>query len=98
MCEEIAEIVENVQPGRVFTVEDGGLWFSGMNANLGELVDEVGMALREEGYHVGPPMDDDAVLFGGLFLPVAEAEEIDEDAHQSIVSSPGGSRGEPLPN
>lgn len=92
MCSDICEIVETVQRGRVFCVEDGGIWFSGMNANLGTLVEEVASKLREAGYTVHPPEDDGATEFGGLYLPVEEAEEVDDRVHNALVSSPGGSR------
>ena len=92
MCSDICEIVETVQRGRVFVVEDGGIWFSGMNANLGSLVERVAESLREAGYTVHPPEDDGATEFGGLFLPVEEAEEVDDETHNSLVSTPGGSR------
>lgn len=92
MCSDLCEIVENVQRGRVFVVEDGGIWFSGMNANLGELVEEVAAELQEAGFTVHPPEDDGATEFGGLFLPVEEAEEVDDDVHNALVSDPGGGR------
>lgn len=92
MCEEICEVVENVRPGAVFVVEDGGVWFSGMNARLGELVEEVAEGLQEAGYEVEPPEDDGAVEFGGLFLPVPDACSVDDETHNSIVSEPGGGR------
>lgn len=92
MCSDICEIVENVQRGRVFVVEDGGIWFSGMNADLGSLVEAVARELEEAGYTVHPPEDDGATEFGGLFLPVEEAEPVDDEVHNRLVSSPGGSR------
>ena len=90
MCSDICEIVENVQPGRVFVVEDGGIWFSGMNANVGDLALRVGRKLTEAGYTVQPPESDGADRFGGVYLPVEEAEEVPDEIHTAVVSSPGG--------
>lgn len=100
MCSEICEIVENVQPGRVFVVEEGGIWFSGMNADLGTLVEEVAAALQEAGYEVEPPRDDGihATEFGGLYLPVPDACSVDDETHNALVSAPGGDRGTPVSN
>lgn len=90
MCKDICEVVEEVQPGRVFVVEDGGIWFSGMNANVGRLVEEVAEELEDEGYEVGTPGFDDAAEFGGVFLPVEEASAVDDETHYALVSPPGG--------
>jgi len=79
MCNEIVELVEEVEEGRVFTVEDGGIWFSGMNAHVGRLASSVASRLREEGYGVGVPRSDNAAEFGGLYLPVEEATEDREE-------------------
>lgn len=92
MCEEIVEVVETVQPGRVFVVEEDGIWFSGMNQNLGNLVEEVAEALDEAGWEVGTPHRDDAVVNGGVFLPVEDCSAVDDDTHYALVSSPGGDR------
>lgn len=92
MCNEIVELVEEVEEGRVFTVEDGGIWFSGMNAHVGRLASSVASRLREEGYGVGVPRSDNAAEFGGLYLPVEEAREVDDGEHSRIVSPPGGDK------
>lgn len=94
MTESICEVVENVQPGRVFVVEDGGVWFSGMNANVGILSRRVRHALQEAGYTVGRPRSDGADEFPGVFLPVEEAESVPDEIHNTLVSSPGGDRGQ----
>ena len=58
----------------VYEVEPAGLWFSGMNANLGPLLDDVAGVLDDEGYTVGDPEDDgySAAENGGMVLPVEE--------------------------
>jgi len=81
MTREIAEIVEEVQRSRVFTVEEGGVWFSGINANVGRLVEEVRNRLREEGYDVDGITHEDR----GLFLHVSGAEEVDNDTLDEVV-------------
>lgn len=90
MTREIAELVEAVESGRVFCVEDGGIWFSGMNANVGRLARRVARRLSAEGYTVGDVREGPADEFSGLCLPVEEAEEIPDDVHKEIVSPPGG--------
>lgn len=92
MCEEVVEVVESVQPGRVFVVEEDGIWFSGMNQDLGSLVREVAEALEEAGWETGEPQVDDAVEFNGMFLPVEGCSAVDDDTHYALVSSPGGDR------
>lgn len=94
MCSELCRLVEEVEEGRVFTVEDGGIWFSGMNAHVGRLASEVAERLRSEGYTVGPVRSDNAAEFGGLFLPVEGATEVDDEKHSKIVSPPGGDKRE----
>jgi len=94
MCSDLCCLVEEVEEGRVFTVEDGGIWFSGMNANVGRLTSEVAERLRSDGHTVGPPRSDNAAEFGGLFLPVEEATEVDDEKHSRIVSPPGGDKQE----
>lgn len=63
----------------VYRVEDGGLWFSGMNANLGPLLSEVAGVLDDAGYTVSDPVDDEVhgVENGGLFLPVEEVHGVE---------------------
>lgn len=87
MCENVAEVVNSVESGRVFTVEDGGVWFSGMNAHVGRLVHKVARALRREGYTVGLSFPQN----GGLFLQVPRAEAMDNDELDDIVDL-GGER------
>lgn len=85
MCNDVAECVEEVESGRVFTVEDGGVWFSGMNAHVGRLARCVADRLRERGYQVGPALDQN----GGIYLVVPEAEEIPNSKLDEIVDLPG---------
>jgi len=85
MCNEIAECVEEVEGGRVFTVEDGGVWFSGMNAHVGRLARAVASRLRGRGYQVGPVLSQN----GGLYLVVPDAGEIPNDKLDEIVELPG---------
>lgn len=94
MCSELCRLVEEVEEGRVFTVEEGGIWFSGMNANVGSLASRVAERLRAEGYDAGFPQSDGATEFGGVFLPVEGAEPVDDDTHNRIVSPPGGDKRE----
>lgn len=90
MTREIVELVETVETGRVFCVEEGGIWFSGMNANVGRLASRVVERLHAEGYHASPPEDDDADAFPGVYVPVEEAEPVPDEVHLGIVSPPGG--------
>ena len=85
MCRDVAEVVEEVEAGRVFTVEDGGVWFSGMNAHVGRLVQRVADALRVEGYTVGLSFSQN----GGVFLQVPDAEEMSNDDLNEVVNLPG---------
>jgi len=94
MCSELCCLVEEVEEGRVFAVEDGGIWFSGMNSNVGSLAARVADRLRDEGYTVGSVQSDGADAFGGVFLPVEDAEPVDDSTHNRIVSPPGGDRRE----
>jgi hypothetical protein len=81
MCREIAEVVECVEEGRVFTVEEGGIWFSGMNAHVGRLVSQVADALRVAGYQVGLSFSQD----GGIVLQVPDAEEMENEKLDEVV-------------
>jgi len=81
MCNDIAECVAEVESGRVFTVEDGGVWFSGMNAHVGTLVSRVSDRLRKAGYQVGPAL----LQNGGVYLVVPNAEEVPNDKLDEIA-------------
>lgn len=97
MSEEIVEIIENVEPGRVFTVESEGVWFSGMNANVSALVEKVAEALEEAGYTVGDPLrDPENSKMGGVFLPVEGCSPVEKHVLDRKVSYPGGTRGEEI--
>jgi hypothetical protein len=89
MCKPACEIVETVQPGRIFTCEEGGLWFSGMNAHVGPLVHGVARALAAAGYTVGDPRDE----AGGIYLPVEGVKAVSNEDLNRLVSPPGGNRG-----
>lgn len=75
MTEEIARFVARVAPQDepVFTVEPGGVWLSGMNANLRLLHYRVVGGLQKEGYHVGKTRDE----AGGYFIEVPDCERYD---------------------
>lgn len=81
MCNDVAECVAEVESGRVFTVEDGGVWLSGMNAHVARLADRVAERLRAAGYEVGPGISQN----GGVYLVVPEAEEIPNDKLDEIA-------------
>jgi hypothetical protein len=75
---EVRYVVEDHRENAVFRVESdpAGIWFSGMNGNLRELVEAVGQELFSQGYRVGPVVDDGvhAVDNGGVLLPVNDGE------------------------
>lgn len=81
MCNDIAECVAEVEEGRVFTVEDGGVWFSGMNAHVARLADRAAERIRKAGYEVGPALSQN----GGIYLVVPNAEEIPNDKLDDIA-------------
>jgi len=81
MCNDVAECVAAVEGGRVFTVEDGGVWFSGMNARVGDLASRVSERLREAGYEVGPALSQN----GGIYLVVPGATEVPNDKLDDIA-------------
>lgn len=71
MTEEIAGIVSRELSGEpVAVVEDGGIWLSGMNANVGVYAQRIKAALDACGYDVTEPEDQD----GGLYLSVPAAK------------------------
>ena len=75
MTREIGGIVARKVSGLpVASVEDGGVWLSGMNAHLGRDARRVKGALEACGYTVGDLKDE----YGGYFMSVEGAEELDE--------------------
>lgn len=63
----IEEILEREFGDRVYTVEDGVVWVSGMNSGCSRIANQMAKTLAH-GYDVpaGLVYDDDAVRFGGL--------------------------------
>lgn len=84
MTEELARLVARLAPQDkpVFTVEDGGIWLSGMNANLKLLHYRVVGHLREhDDYEVGETSSED----GGYYVEVPVAEEIHPDELDAVL-------------
>lgn len=90
MTREIAREVVEERPTTVFHIEDGGVWLSGMNANVGRLARRVRRRLDREGYHVGDVEDDEVARNSGLYIPVEEAEEVEESEFYTDEVRPDG--------
>lgn len=73
---DIEAIVEDIRPDAVFTVELEGIWFSGVNANVGILAKRVAAKLREAGIDVQGRDD----LHGGVLLHVPDAKPQSREA------------------
>lgn len=79
MTDEIAGIVaQNISGHPVAVVEDGGVWLSGMNANVGRHAARIVGALESCGYECSEPRDE----LGGLYIdvPAAQKTEVPIDA------------------
>lgn len=67
--DEVEELLDELHPDRVFAVEDGLVWVSGMNAHCGRVAEDLAKTLR---MHFDTPtslVHDDgihAVDFGGV--------------------------------
>ena len=70
-------VASEFDPVPVYSVEDGRLWFSGMNARVYHKAAKVSALLGDHGYTVGPIEDDGvhAINNGGIVLSVREAEQ-----------------------
>lgn len=75
MTREIGGIVaRNVSGLPVASIEDGGVWLSGMNAYLGREARRVKSTLEACGYTVGELEDE----HGGYYMSVEGAKALDE--------------------
>ena len=73
----VRQLVEATFPDRVLSIEQDGVWVSGMNANCASVARRIAGLLESEGYVVDMVRDDDAVRFGGRFVPVrGRAEDL----------------------
>lgn len=84
MSERLARLVARVAPQDkpVFTVEDGGIWLSGVNANLRQLHYRVVHRLQKhDQYTVGETIEED----GGYYVQVPTAEDLPADTIDAIL-------------
>lgn len=65
--QEAKELLDELYPDRVFAVEDGVVWVSGMNVSCKRVAEDIATTLRK---HLDTPTslvyDDGAVRFGGV--------------------------------
>lgn len=64
--DEVEELLEDVHEGCVFSVEDGLVWVSGMNARCPSVARRMAETLVKHDIPAGLVHDDDAVRFGGV--------------------------------
>ena len=66
-CQEtVRELLEDAYPGRVYCVEDGQVWVSGMNQNCTGVAHSMALELMAHGVPAGLVHDDSAGRFGGV--------------------------------
>lgn len=63
---EAEELLRDVHADRVFTVEDGLVWVSGMNARCGVEARRMAKTLVKHDIPAGLVHDDGAEMFGGV--------------------------------
>lgn len=64
--DRVEAILDDVHGDRVYAVEDGQVWVSGMNAHCPAVARRMAQTLVSNGVPCGLVYDDDAVRFGGV--------------------------------
>lgn len=64
--ERVESILDDAHPGRVYSVEDGVVWVSGMNPHCPRVAERMAQTLSHNGVPCGLVYDDDADRFGGV--------------------------------
>ena len=64
--DRVAELLDDVHGDRVYAVEDGIVWVSGMNARCPTVARRMARTLVKHGVPCGLVYDDDAVRHGGV--------------------------------
>ena len=62
----VENLLDDVHGDRVYAVEDGQVWVSGMNARCPAVARRMTRTLVKHGVPCGLVYDDDAVQFGGV--------------------------------
>jgi len=74
--DRVEQLLDDVHADRVYSVEDGIVWVSGMNAHCSRVARRMARTLVTHGVPAGLVYDDDAVQNGGVqfnFGPRADA-------------------------
>lgn len=69
----VEELLRDVHGDRVFTVEDGVVWVSGMNANCPRVARKMASTLLSHDIPASLVYDDGAVAFGGVQFNYGES-------------------------
>jgi hypothetical protein len=80
--DRVESLLNDVHGDRVFAVEDGVVWVSGMNARCPTVARRMAKTLVKDGIPCGLVYEDDAVRFGGVqfnFGPRNGGEETNTD-------------------
>jgi hypothetical protein len=64
--EAVREILNKKYPDRIFSVEEGVVWVSGMNSDCAYIAHRMAESLAYRDIPTGLVHDDDAVQFGGV--------------------------------
>jgi len=64
--DRVEELLDDVHGDRVYAVEDGIVWVSGMNAHCPTVARRMARTLVKHGVPTGLVYDDDAVRHGGV--------------------------------
>jgi hypothetical protein len=71
--QDVKELLEDVHGDRVFAVEDGVVWVSGMNANCRRVARKMAHTLVKHDIPAGLVYDDGAAANGGVQFNYGEA-------------------------
>lgn len=64
--EQVEELLDDVHRDRVYSVEDGYVWVSGMNAHCPRVAERMATTLVKHGIPCGLVYDDGAEAYGGV--------------------------------
>lgn len=75
---QVRDILDEEFPDRVFSVEEGVVWVSGMNANCGTVARRMADTLVAYDISCGLVYDDDAARFGGVQFNWGGVEDLED--------------------
>lgn len=71
----VEHVLANTHPDRVYAVEDGRVWVSGMNANCRRVAEDMARSLSDRGVPCGLVHTDGAAEHGGVYFAFGDSDD-----------------------